>query len=215
MRGKLSIAAKILIFILVAAAWFGMIHSAAGTLSDTGVRSLRYFTVLSNFLCAIAALIHVIALGVKKTAPAWVLRLSFVGAVAVGVTLMVVMLFLGPLYGYLSMLRGANLWFHLIIPLLAILDHVLLEQGERPTFRDAGLAVLSPFVYGLGYVGNILLNGLGQWPDTNDWYLFFHWGTLPAVCIFAGILLLAWGIALALRGLGKARAKREMRSANK
>lgn len=209
MRGKLSAAVKTLIFLLVVWAWVTMLRSAAGTLSDTGFRSLRYFTVLSNFLCAIAALIHVAALGMKKTAPRWVLRLSFIGAVAVGVTLMVVMLFLGPLYGYLAMLKGANLWFHLIIPLLAILDHILLEQGKRPDFRDAGLAVLSPFVYGLGYIANILLNGLGQWPDTNDWYLFFHWGTLPAVCIFAAILLLTWGIALALRGLGKARAKRE------
>ncbi len=142
MRGKLSIAAKVLIVLLVTSAWFGMIHSAAGTLSDTGVRSLRYFTVLSNFLCAIAALVHVLVLAVKPTVPRWVLRLSFIGTTAVGVTLMVVLLFLGPLYGYAAMLRGANLWFHLIVPLLAFLDHILLEQGERPTFRDTLPALL-------------------------------------------------------------------------
>ena len=209
MRGKLSIAAKVLIVLLVTSAWFGMIHSAAGTLSDTGVRSLRYFTVLSNFLCAIAALIHVLVLAVKKTAPPWVLRLSFIGTTAVGVTLMVVMLFLGPLYGYAAMLRGANLWFHLVVPVLAILDHILLEQGERPSLRDTGLALLPTLLYGLGYLGNILINGVGEWPDhTNDWYAFTAWGLPVGIGIFAAILLLTWGIACALRGLGRVRARR-------
>lgn len=209
MRGKLSVCVKLATGVLVFGAWLLMIRSAAGTLSDTGVRSLRYFTVLSNFLCGIAALIHFFFLALRKTAPRWVLRLSYIGTAAVGVTLMVVLLFLGPLYGYREMLKGANLWFHLLIPLLAILDHILLEPGERPSFRDTFLAVLPTVLYGLGYIANLLVNGVGQWPDTNDWYLFTLWGTPVAACIFAGILLLNWGIALALRALGRARAKRE------
>ena len=53
------------------------------------------------------------------------------------------------------------------------------------------------------------MNGVGKWPDTNDWYLFTLWGTPVAACIFVGILLLNWGIALALRALGRVRARRE------
>lgn len=209
MREKLSMAAKLATGVLVFGAWLLMIRSAAGTLSDTGVRSLRYFTVLSNFLCAIAALIHFYFLAVRKSAPRWVLRLSYMGTAAVGVTLMVVLLFLGPLYGYIALLKGANLWFHLLIPLLAILDHILLEPGERPSFRDTFLCLIPVALYGLGYIANLLLNGVGEWPDTNDWYLFTLWGTPVAACIALGILLLAWGIALALRALGRARVKRE------
>ena len=85
MREKLSMAAKLATGVLVFGAWLLMIRSAAGTLSDTGVRSLRYFTVLSNFLCAIAALIHFGFLAVRKSAPRWVLRLSYAGTAAVGV----------------------------------------------------------------------------------------------------------------------------------
>ncbi len=214
MKEKLSMAAKLATGVLVFGAWLLMIRSAAGTLSDTGVRSLRYFTVLSNFLCAIAALIHFGFLAVRKSAPRWVLRLSYAGTAAVGVTLMVVLLFLGPLYGYLAMLKGANLWFHLLIPLLAILDHILLEPGERPSFRDTFLCLVPVALYGAVYVGNLLVNGVGEWPDTNDWYLFTIWGTSVAVCIAAGILLLAWGIALALRALGRARVKGERRTAD-
>ncbi len=201
-----SAAAKVLLALLVALAWVQMLTRAGGNLSSTGLRSLRYFTVLSNLLCGAAALIH-LAFLLRKSVPSWVLRLSYVAAVAVGVTLMVVLLFLGPLYGYRSMLEGANLWFHLVIPLLAILDHILLEQGERPAFRDTLLAMLPPFLYGLGYAANLLINGFGgEWPDTNDWYLFFHWGTAVGIIIYAAILALSWGIALALRALGKKRA---------
>ncbi|MBO4678005.1 MAG: Pr6Pr family membrane protein [Oscillospiraceae bacterium] len=207
MREKLSMAAKLATGILVFGAWILMIRSVAGTLSDTGVRSLRYFTVLSNFLCGIAALIHFCFLAVRKSAPRWVLRLSYMGAAAVGVTLMVIMLFLGPLYGYREMLKGANLWFHLLIPLLAILDHILLEPGERPSFRDTFLCLIPVVLYGAGYVANLLINGVGEWPDTNDWYLFTIWGTPVAACIAMGILLLAWGIALALRALGRVRTR--------
>ncbi len=209
-RSGLSRIAKALLVLLVAAAWIQMIPRAGGSLSSTGLRSLRYFTVLSNLLCGIAALIHLLAL-TRGPAPAWVLRLSYLGAVSVGVTLLVVMTFLGPLYGYLDMLRGANLWFHLVIPVLAILENILLEQGERPSLRDSLLAILPTFLYGVGYLVNILLNGIGEWPDTNDWYLFFHWGVPTAMGIYAAILLLTWGIALALRALGRRRAEREKR----
>ena len=201
-----SAVAKALLVLLVVLAWVQMLSRAGGSLSSTGLSSLKYFTVLSNLLCGAAALIHLIAL-LRRSVPPWVLRLSYVGAVAVGVTLMVVMLFLGPLYGYLEMLKGANLWFHLVIPLLAILDHILLEQGDRPAFRDTLLAMLPSFLYGLGYAANLLLNGFGgEWPNTNDWYLFFHWGTAVGIIIYAAILALSWGIALALRALGKKRA---------
>ena len=208
-RGKLSMAVKLAAGVLVFGAWLLMIRSAAGTLSDTGVRSLRYFTVLSNFLCGIAALIHFFFLALRKTAPRWVLRLSYIGTAAVGVTLMVVLLFLGPLYGYREMLKGANLWFHLLIPLLAILDHILLEPGERPEFRDTFLCLIPAFLYGVVYAVNIALNGTGEWPNTNDWYLFFRWGVPVGIVIYAAILLLNWGIALTLRVLGRKRAKQE------
>ena len=61
MRGKLSILAKLLLVLMVAWAWRVMLVSAEGSLSSTGLRSLRYFTVLSNLLCGLAALVHLIA----------------------------------------------------------------------------------------------------------------------------------------------------------
>ncbi len=207
-RTRLALIGKGVLGLLTAYAWGQMILRAGGVLSSTGLRSLRYFTVLSNLLCGISAFIHLIVLLAKGTAPVRILRLSYVAAAAVGVTLMVVLLFLGPLYGYGAMLQGANLWFHLVIPLLAVLDHWLLEPGRERSRREIPLAVIPTVLYGVCYLANILLNGVGEWPDTNDWYLFFHWGTPVGLGIFAGIIALNLGIAAALRALRRSRERR-------
>ena len=207
-RTRLALICKGVLVLLTAYAWGQMILRAGGVLSSTGLRSLRYFTVLSNLLCGISAFIHLIVLLAKGTAPVRILRLSYVAAAAVGVTLMVVLLFLGPLYGYGAMLQGANLWFHLVIPLLAVLDHWLLEPGRERSRREIPLAVIPTVLYGVCYLANILLNGVGEWPDTNDWYLFFHWGTPVGLGIFAGIIALNLGIAAALRALRRSRERR-------
>jgi hypothetical protein len=207
-RTRLALICKGVLVLLTAYAWGQMILRAGGVLSSTGLRSLRYFTVLSNLLCGISAFIHLIVLLAKGTAPVRILRLSYVAAAAVGVTLMVVLLFLGPLYGYGAMLQGANLWFHLVIPLLAALDHWLLEPGRERSRREIPLAVIPTVLYGVCYLANILLNGVGEWPDTNDWYLFLHWGTPVGLGIFAGIIALNLGIAAALRALRRSRERR-------
>ena len=60
---------------------------------------LRYFTALSNILCAIAALAVVIA-GLCGHVPQAVLVLKYVSTCAVTVTLLTVLFFLGPMIGY-------------------------------------------------------------------------------------------------------------------
>ena len=39
---------------------------------------------------------------------------------------------------------------------------------------------------------NILINGIGVWPDTNDWYGFLNWGLPMGLVIFAGLCLITW-----------------------
>lgn len=45
------------------------------------------------------------------------------------------------------------------------------------------------FIYGLFYVGNIFINGVGSWPNINDWYGFFTWGYTGGVVVFVVISL--------------------------
>ena len=104
---------------------------------------------------------------------------------AVGITFLMVAAFLAPTYPKLNLYAGRNLWFHLIIPLIAIPEFIVLETEEKIPFKYTFISASVTLVYGLGYLINILINGVGQWPDTNDWYGFLNWGYGVGTLIFA------------------------------
>lgn len=46
-----------------------------------------------------------------------------------------------------------------------------------------------------------LLNGIGVWPESNDWYGFLNWGPGFGALIFACIVLASFAMACILRFL--------------
>ena len=64
--------------------------------------------------------------------------------------------------------------------------------------------MLSPLIYGAFYLGNNLINGIGEWPDTNDWYFFLAWGYPVGILIFAVTCAVTWLLGLMMRKLHKA-----------
>ena len=172
--------------------------SEGGLLSSSGWENLKYFTVLSNVFCGIVAAIFLFTHHHHNDAyPTWLLTLKLTAASAITITFLVVACFFGPLYGYGRLYLGSNLWFHLIIPLLGIVEFCLIN-GKLP-FRMTFLTGAPALLYGCVYLGNILINGKGEWPNTNDWYGFMNWGMGPAMVIFAVIILTSWGIGCVLR----------------
>lgn len=190
-----------------------------GVLITSGWANLRYFTVQSNILCGIVAAIYLVSgflrghgkspasqdvpasqdapITKETSCPAWMMTLKLAATAAVMVTFLVVACFFGPIYGYGQLYLGSNLFFHLIIPLLGMVEFCLLD-GSLP-FRNTFLAGSPALIYGCFYLGNILINGKGEWPNTNDWYGFMNWGAIPAALIFSGIVLTDWGVACLLR----------------
>ena len=61
--------------------------------------------------------------------------------------------------------------------------------------------IIPPLMYGIGYLINNLVNGMGEWPETNDWYFFFHWGYPVGVLIYVVLIIVTWSIGLAMRKL--------------
>ena len=166
-------------------------------LASSGVENLKYFTVLSNEFCGLVA-VWTLILAVRRKAPPMLLKLM--AAAAVGLTFLIVAGFLGLLYGHRFMYKNANLFFHLILPLTAMAEYVLLPvpKGGVP-FKWTFCTMIPVFLYGSVYLTNNLVNGTGEWPDTNDFYGFLNWGLPVGIVIFAGIMLAVWGIACALR----------------
>jgi len=54
-------------------------------------------------------------------------------------------------------------------------------------------------VYGACYLANILINGRGEWPNSNDWYGFMNWGFGVSIVIFAVIVFVSWSVSCLLR----------------
>ncbi len=193
-KKRISVLLNIFIAAAVFISWGMMVFDVeSGRLSASGLASLKYFTVLSNLLCGAASVIYLF----KKSNG--VRTFKFTATVAAALTFAVVLFFLGPLYGYASMYRGANLWMHLIVPVAAIIDLCVFDESCAIPFRATFSAVVPMLIYGIAYVLNLLINGIGEWPDTNDWYGFMNWGVAGGVLIFAGIALVTWVIALVLR----------------
>ena len=59
--------------------------------------------------------------------------------------------------------------------------------------------VVPVLLYGIFYYGNILLNGVGERPYTNDWYGFTLFGEQLMPLVLAVMLLATWLFALIVR----------------
>lgn len=217
-KSAMIFAYDLALFALTVLGWVVMVFfGEAGRLSTLGLANMRYFTVLSNILEGIASLLLAIRLGRIRRGraegiPHWLYLLKFLAAVMVAVTFLVVALFFGPWVGYLSLYRGANFWFHLIIPVLAMAEFILLDRFDRVSRRETLLAPLPALVYGLAYALNLIIHGVGEPPDPNDFYGFASWGLGVGFGIFALILLMSWGVGCGLRRLNAAKSPAEKKA---
>ena len=203
-RQKLSFAIDILITVMVFYAWACMIFRWGdnGTISAGGFRNLKYFTVLSNLLMAAASILNIVytirETRSDKPIPRGAAVIKYVGATATALTFIVVVTFLGTVYKVPGLYSGANLWFHVVVPVLSFIG-VIISEGPRMTIRDSLIAVLPMIVYGISYISNILINGMGESPYSNDWYGFLYWGWGPGLVIFLILILISWAAALLMR----------------
>lgn len=155
----------------------------------------RYFTVLSNVLCAAAAALVVI-FRISGSLPYAVGVLKYMGTVTVTVTLLTVLFFLGPTMGYKLMFTGADLWLHLICPLLAIISCCLWDKPKMP-LGVVGLGVLPVVLYGALYLKKAVLDTSERsWKDFYGFNRGGHW-KISYLVMVAATLLISWLLWLA------------------
>ena len=191
------------IFIAVSffTAWFYMLfRMEENPFASNGIETLKYFTILSNMFAAFSAVIHFIKPG--RTASV----LKYISADSVALTFLVVVVFLGPIHGYGLMFMGANLWFHVIIPIAAVLDHIFLNEDEI-TAADNRNTLIPVFLYGVFYIGKIVVQGF----EGNDWYTFFRFGTPTGILIILIIFVVVWAVGFFLRKANKTESRQAFR----
>ena len=210
MKRTISIILNLLIFTLSLLSWGSMVFAVTdgGMLSMPGWRSLRFFTVLSNLFNAGVCLSFAVARirgQISSRMQVW----KLMGTTAVGLTFLTVMGFLGPVYGYGGMFLGGNLWLHLLLSLMSIFGYLLMDSDAPIPLRKTLWAVAPVLVYAVGYLGNILIQGVGDWPDRHDFYGFLLWGWGPGAVIFAILLLVTWLLAVLLWRFGRSRERKK------
>ena len=142
-----------------------------------GKKSLRFFTILSNLFCAISALLLVFS------SSYWAWLLKYIGTVAVTVTLLTVMFFLGPNMGFKQMFSGKDLYLHLCGPLMAIVSFCFLERRYNLSFPLSLLGILPVIIYGFVYLFEVVI--LKNWEDFYGYNKDGKW-KLSMAAMFAG-----------------------------
>ncbi len=177
-----------------------------GALQSSGLENFKFYTVLSNVFCGITALIYLIFIFAKKgTDKMAALKLAAVCGVAI--TFAVVAFMFGPLYGFPNFYKRGNLFFHLLLPVTAMAEFIFVKR-KKISFRYTVFAAIPTLLYAIGYLLNILINGIGgPWPDTNDFYGFLNWGWPAGICIFTGIPLTAFAVACLFRLISNKRGE--------
>ena len=170
-------AINILIFVITAISFLFCFRKDGRWDLRAGKKSLRFFTILSNLFCAVSALLWVLS------SSYWAWLLKYVGTVAVTVTLLTVIFFLGPNMGYKPLFSGKDLYLHLCGPLLAIVSFCFMECQFALSFSLSLLGILPVITYGFVYLVEVVI--LKNWEDFYGYNKDGKW-KISMAAMFAG-----------------------------
>lgn len=129
-----------------------------------------------------------------------------VATVAVSLTFFVVFAIFGFMSkgGLAPLLRNSYLFFHLIIPIVSILNYVIFEKTNIIKFKHIFYGLLPTFLYEIYYTINLLMNMKnGTVSLRNDWYSFAQNGILITILVAPLMLGITFGLSLAIWKLNK------------
>ena len=174
-------------------AWLIMFfNKKESMLTARGFINLKYFTTLSNIFAAVISVVWIIRY-LKKREDGNIRIWKLMSASAVGLTFMVVLTFLGPLYGFGTMYVGSNFFLHMLVPLMAMAEFIIFND-KRISIKSNTCVIIAPLLYGTVYLINTLINGR----KGNDIYGFLNWGYATGILIFVIICIAVYLIGLGL-----------------
>lgn len=214
-----SIILNSIIFVLVFFATFCMLagielmndNPEILAFTSSNLEAFKYFTVDSNVLAGLAALIFIIfqvhvARGKITAIPKAIYALKLAGTAGVTLTMLVTVCFLIPQFGehWYILFMNNNLFFHLIIPLLCIISFCFFEPMGTFKLSASLIGTIPMLLYGIAYTINIAIHLNGPAPLKDyDWYNFLDGKLSNAFISVPVMLLVTWLISLGLWALNK------------
>ena len=214
---KISLCINLLITVLCIIAsiimftGFKFMQGSEPILESTKIGMLKFFTVQSNIFMGVTSLIFAVSeirvlKGKKKEIPTIDYVLKLMSTSAVGLTFFVVFAYLGPISkdGIPSMLRNSNLFFHLIIPVVSIINFIVFEKTDKLIFKYSFLGVVPQLIYSLYYITNVLIHmENGKVSTIYDWYWFVQNGVWTAVIVVPMMFGITYIISLIIWRLNR------------
>ena len=173
-----------------------------GVLTATFPEIFKYFTFQSNVYMGIVAFIYayyqfLILKGKKDNIPHVLNVFYHVGVTAVGLTFMIVILVLGPGYGYAKMYNYANFFFHALVPVFAMVNYMFLMKECRLKIIETLFAMVPCVLYGIGYLIAVVSNN--AYGDIKiDFYMFGKDGPWIGALNFLAVIAIAYATGLGL-----------------
>ena len=204
-NNKLFIASfilNILTFLLVLVGVIVMITIGSKALGETNITVFKYFTFQSNIFMGAVALVYaiyqlLIILNKRDKLPHVLLVFNHVGVTAVGLTFLIVIFFLAPGYGFDKMYNNANLFFHALVPMVAMLNYMFLEKECSFKFLNTLFSIIPSLLYGIVYF--IVVVSLNAYGDINiDFYMFGANGPLIGAFNFIAVMSIAYGFGVTI-----------------
>ena len=216
-RVKMSLYINIMITILTIIATIIMITGfkfmtgVEPVLESTKIGVFKFFTVDSNLFAGIISFIFIlneisIIKGEKKEISDKLYILKLMATTAVSLTFIVVFVYLGNIAenGLISLLLNSNLFFHLIIPILNIIDFIFFIKKENITYKYAFYGLIPTLLYAVFYTTNVIIHiENGRVSPKYDWYWFVQNGLWTIVIVAPMILLITYIISVILLLLNK------------
>lgn len=160
---------------------------------ETGVRRQKYFTALSNEFCAITCVFMIFF---PDFYPVRILK--FTGVIAVMVTFVTVLVFLGPTLGYRRVMEGRDFVLHVVNPVLAAISFGVFER-EKIAFPHCLFGMVPVILYGIVYIYFVMLapkekrgEDFYGFNKGNKWYLSMTLMVLGTLILCVGF----WAITL-------------------
>ena len=196
----LKVVVDVAVIVMVTISAIMMFVYGGEALSSTGIEFLKYFTVQSNLLAGALMIIALpfdllLLFGRRDSIPLGIKLLPFISSIGTSLTMLTVLVYLGPTMGYPFMFTGANLFMHLLTPLGMIVRTMILEEKEpRLSFSHSFLGIAHMTLYGIYYLTNIAVNN-GYGTTQYDWYGFGAGGIGVGIAVYFVMILMTYGIS--------------------
>ena len=166
----------------------------------------KYFTTDSNIFLGIVSAVMIgieISCLAKKEyeLPKAIVLFKLIATTAVTLTMLTTIFYLAPRdpAGYFNKFQDSNLFFHLIVPILALISFLCFEKTNKLSKKTPFFAILPVILYTVYYAINGFSHAQnGVIPADFDFYGFFDAGFVFAVILIPIMLFATYLISVVL-----------------